>query len=177
MFPCTCSGCVGEFSGHSDCWRGLLSAGRPASHHPQQHRSRSGVRTTALQLQQVHSPFSHFARVSVTTPLTCVHISPTVLEYLLRVTETTTLTTWSSGCGSVCGRRSSAWCSWPLTPASWFSTSPGSPRRASPASSASSSSTMPSRRCSSSLTTTPSTPTLRWTTSRNTTASVWLLLF
>lgn len=62
--------------------------------------------------------------------------------------EIMTLTTWSSGCGSACGRRSSAWCLWPLTPASWFSTSPVSLRRASPVSSASSSSMMPSRRWS-----------------------------
>lgn len=62
--------------------------------------------------------------------------------------EIMTLTTWSSGCGLACGQRSSAWCLWPLMPASWFSTSPVSLRRASPVSSASSSSMMLSRRWS-----------------------------
>lgn len=47
-------------------------------------------------------------------------------------TETMSSTTWSSACGSACGRRSSAWRLWPLTQASWFSTSPGSQRKVSP---------------------------------------------
>lgn len=63
--------------------------------------------------------------------------------------ENTNSTTWSSAFGSACGRRSSAWCSSPPTPVSWWSISPVSPRKASPASSASSSSTTPLRRWSS----------------------------
>lgn len=43
LFRSVCAGCVGEFSGHSDHWWGLLSAGWPASHHPQQHRPCAGV--------------------------------------------------------------------------------------------------------------------------------------
>lgn len=57
-----CAGCVGEFSRHSDHWWGILSAGWAASHHPQQHRSCSGVWTVALQLQQVCSSFPQFSR-------------------------------------------------------------------------------------------------------------------
>lgn len=51
----SCAGRAGEFSGHGDRWWGLLSAGWPTSHHPQQHRSCSGLRTVAVQLQQVRS--------------------------------------------------------------------------------------------------------------------------
>ncbi len=40
---CVFAGCVGELSGHGHRRWCFLSAGRPASHHPQQHWSRSGV--------------------------------------------------------------------------------------------------------------------------------------
>lgn len=153
-FSSASSGCVGEFSGHSHRRWSLLFAWRPTAHHPQQHRARPGVWTSTLHLQQVRSQsqISQFAKVifanqSSHTKLVSKY-SLLVIVYFLH-TEIMTLTTWSFGCGSACGRRSSAWRWWPQTPASWCSTSPASPRKASPVSSASFLSMMPSRRCSS----------------------------
>lgn len=42
-YSLTAAGCVGEFSGNSDHRWGLLFAGWPAAHHPQQYWSSSGV--------------------------------------------------------------------------------------------------------------------------------------
>lgn len=46
-------GGAGKFPGHGGGWSGLLPAGRPAPHHPQQHGASVGLRTPALLLQQV----------------------------------------------------------------------------------------------------------------------------
>ena len=56
-YPCPSplSGCVGEFPGHGTDGGHILSAGWPASHHSQQHRSCTGVWKAPLQLQQVSS--------------------------------------------------------------------------------------------------------------------------